>query len=286
MASHSEYFETSLQLEATLSDKKIIEHVAEYWNHRPCNIKHSNLEYGTKEYFDQIEDRKYHVEPHIKQFADFSRWHGKRVLEIGCGIGTDAINFVRAGAIYTGLELSKVSLDVTKKRFEVYNLHPEALLEGNAEELNKIFPVMDNESNQFDLIYSFGVLHHTPQPRRIIENIVKLNLLKKNIGELRIMLYATRSWKAAMIEAGLDQPEAQSGCPIADTYSIEEVYRLLTDFFIIKSIQQDHIFPYIVEKYKNYEYEVQPYFKAMPNSMFKALEKTLGWHLLVTAVRA
>ncbi|CAF3006400.1 unnamed protein product, partial [Rotaria sp. Silwood2] len=219
------------------------------------------------------------------EFADFPKWRGKRVLEIGCGIGTDAINFVRAGAIYTGLELSKVSLDVTKKRFAVYNLQPEALLEGNAEELDKIFPIMNDTSKQFDLIYSFGVLHHTPQPRRVIEKIVKLNLLKERTGELRIMVYAARSWKAAMIEAGLDQPEAQNGCPIAYTYTNELVQKLMGDLFNVKSIEQDHIFPYVVEKYKNYEYEVQPYFKAMPSNMFKSLEKTLGWHLLVIAQR-
>jgi hypothetical protein len=119
----------------------------------------------------------------------------------------------------------------------------------------------------------------------VIEQIAKLNLLKQKIGELRIMVYAARSWKAAMIEAGLDQPEAQDGCPIAYTYTNESVHKLMADLFNIKSIQQDHIFPYIVEKYKNYEYELQPYFKAMPNDVFNALEKTLGWHLLIIATK-
>jgi SAM-dependent methyltransferase len=269
----------------TISEDRTIENVAEFWDHRPCNIKHSKSECGTKQYFDEVEIRKYYVEPHIKKFADFAKWHGKRVLEIGCGIGTDAINFVRAGAIYTGLELSKISLEITKKRFSVYGLQPEALLEGNAEELDKIFTIITDLSKQFDLIYSFGVIHHTPQPRYVIEQIAKLNLLKQKIGELRIMVYAARSWKAAMIEAGLDQPEAQDGCPIAYTYTNESVHKLMADLFNIKSIQQDHIFPYIVEKYKNYEYELQPYFKAMPNDVFNALEKTLGWHLLIIATK-
>ncbi|CAF3339611.1 unnamed protein product [Rotaria sp. Silwood1] len=220
MARASDNQRNQLELGATMSEDTTIENVAEYWNRQPCNIKHSNSEFGTKKYFDEIENRKYYVEPHIKKFADFAQWRDKRVLEIGCGIGTDAVNFVRAGALYTGIELSKVSLDVTKKRFAVYNLQPEALLEGNAEELDKIFPVITNPSKQFDLIYSFGVLHHTPQPRRVIEKIVELNLLKEETGELRIMVYATRSWIAAMIEAGFDQPEAQSNCPIAEKLHI------------------------------------------------------------------
>jgi SAM-dependent methyltransferase len=285
MSSASNNETNLIPLGNTVSEHQTIENVTEYWNRRPCNIKHSKSEYGTKQYFDEVEARKYYVEPHIKKFADFARWRDKRVLEIGCGIGTDAINFVRAGAAYTGLELSAESLDVTKKRFAVYGLQPEALLEGNAEELDKIFTCITDQSKQFDLIYSFGVIHHTPQPRRVIEQIATLNLLKHKTGELRIMVYAARSWKAAMIEAGLDQPEAQYGCPIAYTYTNESVHKLMLDLFNINSIEQDHIFPYVIEKYKNYEYELQPYFKVMPSNIFDALKKTLGWHLLVIATR-
>src|SRR5713226_1356279 len=96
--------------------------VRDFWNRRPCNIRHSTKPVGTKEYFDEVEKRKYFVEPHIPAFAQFERWRGKRVLEIGCGIGTDAVNFARAGALYTGVELSQTSLELTKKRFEVFGL--------------------------------------------------------------------------------------------------------------------------------------------------------------------
>ena len=99
--------------------------VASYWDRRPCNIRHSTREIGTREYFDEVEARKYFVEPHIPGFAQFERWRDKRVLEIGCGIGTDAVNFVRAGADYTGVELSEVSLDLARRRFEIFGLHGE-----------------------------------------------------------------------------------------------------------------------------------------------------------------
>src|SRR5437879_4912272 len=136
--------------------------VRDYWNTRPCNIRHSRAPVGTREYFDEVEQRKYSVEPHIPGFAEFAKWRGKRVLEIGCGIGTDAVNFARAGADYTAIEYSEKSLELTRKRFEVYGLHGK-FYHGDAQQLERLLP-----RQTFDLIYSFGVIHHTPDPARVI----------------------------------------------------------------------------------------------------------------------
>lgn len=251
-----------------------IDEVQSYWDRRPCNIRHSTQPVGTKEYFDEVEARKYFVEPHIPGFAEFDLWKGKKVLEIGCGLGTDATNFARAGADYTAVELSSESLKLARKRFEVFGLKG-TFHHGNAEQVASLVG-----GELFDLVYSFGVIHHTPNPRAVIEEARKL---VKQDGELRIMLYAEPSWKAIMIEAGFDQPEAQSGCPIAFTYSEQGVRDLLAGCFEVTEMHQDHIFPYVIEKYVRYEYEPQPWFKAMPEGMFRALEKRLGWHMLITA---
>jgi hypothetical protein len=70
-----------------------IEAVESYWNARPCNIRHSQKPLGSREYFDEVEQRKHlvesHIQSHIPKFAQFERWEGKRVLEVGCGIGTN-----------------------------------------------------------------------------------------------------------------------------------------------------------------------------------------------------
>ncbi len=249
--------------------------VADYWNRRPCNIRHSPREVGTREYFDEVEQRKYFVEPHIPGFAQFSRWDRNRVLEIGCGIGTDAVNFARAGAEYTGIELSTVALGLARRRFELFSLQGR-LLQGNAEELSSYVGDV-----AYDLVYSFGVIHHTPSPEAVIREARKVI---SHDGEFRLMLYAKNSWKDAMIEAGLDQPEAQSGCPIAHTYTHQQAIDLIEPLgFKVVSIQQAHIFPYVVEKYVKYEYELQPWFAQMPQKMFATLERRFGWHLLVVA---
>lgn len=253
-----------------------IQQVEDYWDSRPCNIRHSKLEIGTREYFDEVEKRKYFVEPHILRFADFTKYQGKKVLEIGCGIGTDAVNFCRNGAIYTGIELSSESLEICRRRLDVYGLVGN-LKKLNAEDLNS-----DMVGGDFDLVYSFGVIHHAPNPNQIIE---KAKQVLKIGGELKLMVYARNSWKTAMIEGGFDQPEAQHGCPTAYCFTENEMREMLGKSFEIKSIEQDHIFPYSIEEYKNYEYKLLPWFEKMPKALFRQLEASFGWHMLVKAER-
>ena len=250
-----------------------IKDVKKFWDNRPCNIQHSSKELGSLEYFNEVSKKKFYVEPHILDFTKFPQWKNKKVLEIGCGLATVGINFALSGSEYTGVELSNESLALAKKRFNVYGMNGK-FYSGNAEQLSSFVPV-----ETYDLVYSFGVIHHSPHPERIISEIK--NYMNKD-STLKIMLYAKDSWKSYMIDSGLDQPEAQYGCPIANTYTKSEVVDLLKDYDII-SIEQDHIFPYQIKQYKRGEYIKQPWFESMSPKMFRTLEKNLGWHLLITA---
>jgi 2-polyprenyl-3-methyl-5-hydroxy-6-metoxy-1,4-benzoquinol methylase len=264
---------TEIQRKQTMNIPSI-DQVKEFWDSRPCNIRHSDKVIGTKEYFDDVENKKLFVEPNIISFSEFSKWQDKSVLEIGCGMGTAAINFVRSGADYTGVELSDESLKLAKQRFNVYGYNG-TFYSVNAEELSTVVP-----AKKYDLVYSWGVIHHSPNPGKIV-NEAK-NYLKDD-GVLKIMVYAKNSWKNCMIEAGLDQPEAQFGCPIAYTYTHDEIISLLGDDMEVVELTQDHIFPYQIEPYKINEFIKQPWFESMPDHMFKVLEKNLGWHLMITA---
>jgi len=251
-----------------------IDQVKDYWNSRPCNLRHSASPVGTKEYFNEVEARRYANEPHNYTFPDFDRWKGKRVLEIGCGIGTDAVNFARAGAIYTGIDLSAESVELAKQRFEVFGLNGDIFV-ANAEELVDVF----DPHEKFDLVYSFGVIHHAPRPERVVAHLPKLLV---EGGECRVMLYAKNSWKNILIEADWDQPEAQDNCPQAVTYTKQEARELFKDFDNVH-VDQDFIFPWNIDHYIKYEYVKQHWFEAMPEELFKIMEKSLGWHLMITA---
>jgi len=263
-----------------------IDQVRAYWSRRPCNIRHSTKPVGTREYFDEVEARKYFVEPHIPAFADFAHWRGKKVLEIGCGIGTDSINFARAGADITVVDLSGESLELCKKRFEVFGLKAN-FYEGNAEHLSDFVPL-----ERYDLIYSFGVIHHTPHPERVME---QLKRYCKPDTELRLMLYTKWSWKVLWIIIGYGRgaiwrsdelvrrySEAQEGSPVTFYYSFRGVRWLLSDYDVV-DIHKDHIFPYQIDKYVKYEYQWVWYFRWLPMPAFRWLERRTGWHTMITA---
>lgn len=273
--------------------------VAEYWNKRPCNLKHSSEPVGTRTYFDEVEARKYFVEPHIPQFAEFSQWKDKNVLEIGCGLGTDAVNFIRAGARYSGVDISSESVALARKRLEVYGLSTQGKMGvGDAEQLSTEIQRLWGSSpeERFDLVYSFGVIHHTPHPRRVIEQI---KLVLKPQGTLKIMLYSKISFKLFWImkETGQwnlsDQvrdplvahnSEAQTGCPVTYTYTFDEVRELLGPDFEVENIYKDHIFKYDLDHYNAHTgYHLDGIWRDVSPETIRAFEKELGWHTMCTA---
>jgi len=267
-----------------------IEDVKRYWDNRPCNIRHSPLPVGTREYFDQVEARKYFVEPHIPGFAQFERWKAKRVLEIGCGIGTDTINFARAGAEVVACDISTESINIARQRAEVFGLSEKiTFVNTDAEQMREV-----PDGLPFDLVYSFGVIHHTPHPQLVLEGARR----RMRAGStLKIMVYNRRSWKVAGMVLGrgkgqfwradeliAEQSEAQTGCPVTFTYTRHSVRDLVEPAgFRVDEVGIDHIFPYRVKQYVQYRYKKQFPFQVMPTAMTRWLEARIGWHLLVDA---
>ena len=217
--------------------------IKKYWDNQPCNINHSKKKFLSKEYFNEVRKKRFFVEPHILDFADFKSFKNKKVLEIGCGIGTDGVEFIKHGANYTGVELSENSLNIFKKRIKILKLsHLKSnLILSSAENLKNV-PKLN-----FDLIYSFGVIHHTPNMRKAFNEIYKISNKKTKI---KIMLYAKNSYKNYMLDLTNYRYEAQKGCPVVYKVDKNDLYKLINNKFKIIELKQDFIFPYQIKPYK------------------------------------
>ena len=164
---------------------KLTEQVRSYWEDTPCGTGSEivgELQSGSREWFERVEEYRYSVEPFIHSIAQFTRHRGKRLLEVGVGAGTDHLQWARAGAECHGVDLTDAAIETTRARLALYGL-TSRLQRVNAETL----PYADS---YFDLVYSWGVIHHAEAPDRIVEEIRRV--LKP--GGLFIgMLYGRRS---------------------------------------------------------------------------------------------
>src|SRR5450432_397945 len=145
------------------SNLQLKERVRAFWQANPCGTKFADAEPGSRRFYELVEEHRYEKEWHIRAAADFAGARGLRVLEIGCGLGTDGAQFANGGADYTGVDLTAAAVELARKRFELFNLRGE-FRTADAENLD--FP-----DESFDLVYSHGVLHHTPDTPRAIREV-------------------------------------------------------------------------------------------------------------------
>ncbi len=165
---------------ATAAELK--DRVRRFWDNQPCGIRHGQAEPGTREFYKAVEEHRYAQEFHIPEIAEFAQHRDERVLEIGGGLGTDGRQFARNGAHYFDADLSRNSLTLAREGFRLERL-PGGFTEADAEDL----PFL---SASFDVIYSHGVLHHTPNTERAVGEVFRL--LKPG-GKAIVMLYARES---------------------------------------------------------------------------------------------
>ena len=159
------------------------EQVRAFWQAHPCGTKFTEAELGTRPFYEAVEEHRYRVEWHIPEAAGFDRAGGLRVLEIGCGLGTDGARFARAGAAYTGVDLTEAAVSLARRRFELEGLAGDFRV-ADAERL-------DFADASFDLVYSHGVLHHTPDTAAAVREVHRV--LKPG-GRAVVMLYHRDSY--------------------------------------------------------------------------------------------
>ena len=170
-------------LDSAEVNAQLKERVRAFWQEHPCGTKFANAPEGSRRFFELVEQHRYQKEWHIRAAADFQSCGGLRVLEIGCGLGTDGAQFAQAGADYTGVDLTEAAVELARKRFELFGLQGN-FRTADAEQLD--FP-----GESFDVVYSHGVLHHTPDINSAVREIHRV---LRPAGKAKVMLYHRDSY--------------------------------------------------------------------------------------------
>jgi ubiquinone/menaquinone biosynthesis C-methylase UbiE len=249
-----------------------LEDVRSYWNEYVNDIEVTDLPVGSPEFFEALEKYRYEKIDYLKDYVDFPRYAGKKVLEIGCGVGMDLLQFARAGAEVTARDLTENAVALATKNLAREGLSGD-IQTGNAESLS--FP-----DDTFDVVYSHGVLHHTVDTEKAIAEVRRV--LKPG-GEAIIMLYNRRSWFAFVAWlSGTNVEHKDKDAPIIRMYTTAECRRLFREFQDV-SIRVDR-FPKRTVKFGNIfaklnNYLLVPLFEILPD----AIRRPLGFHIMIRA---
>ena len=166
------------------TEKKDIQN---YWENKSPQTWYTDKDFNQNpiSWFNELSYKRYNVfYEYLLDVAEFEYHKNEKVLEIGVGQGTDIVSYAKHGSIVSGIDLTENAIEVTKKHLEAFNLTSEKMLVADAENL----PFDDN---YYDLVFCFGVLHHTPNTDKGIQEI--LRVLKPG-GKFIVMLYS-RGWK-------------------------------------------------------------------------------------------
>lgn len=266
--------------------------VRKHWELETCGTRYG-MSISRKDYFDEISRARYKLEPYILEFADFQTARCKRILEIGVGAGSDFFNWVNNGAIATGLDFTESAIALTRERFEVNHVsHGKyILLRADAEKL----PFDDNK---FDLVYSWGVLHHTPNTELAFKEAFRV--LKPN-GTLKAMIYHIPSWSGwalwaqhALLKGRLFQSVRQVifahlESPGTKVYTTHETKRMLNDIGFNVNRMVTKLGPgdlLIITPSQKYQHPIfKLIWKLYPRWLIKKTGDRLGLYLLIDAVR-
>jgi ubiquinone/menaquinone biosynthesis C-methylase UbiE len=167
----------------TQSQTALLGDVHDYWNRESCGAGLTDAPKHSRQYFEEIEEYRYLVEPEIFAFAQFTRHSGQKMLEVGVGAGTDFLQWCRAGTQAHGIDLTEEAIANVRERLAIYGQRAEELKVGNAESL----PYPDGT---FDLIYSWGVIHHSPDTEKAFCEIARV---VRQGGTVKLMLYHRHS---------------------------------------------------------------------------------------------
>lgn len=251
-------------------DDPLLEEIRVYWNEHIHDLEIATQPIGSKGFFEELDEYRFEKLRYLPKVVDFSAYSGKKLLEVGCGVGIDLVRFAQGGARTTGIDLAEVSIDLARQNFQQHGL------QGNLRVMNG--ESMTFADNSFDVVYAHGVLQYTAHAEKMVKEIYRV--LRPG-GQAIMMVYNRISWLNAMsriMNVGLEHQDA----PVLNKYSIREYKQLLRPFTSIQIIPER--FP--VETRLHHGLKATLYNKGFVK-LFQILPKSwirpLGWHLMAFA---
>jgi len=247
----------------------MIDAIAAYWNERIHDLDMTAQEVGTLGFFDDLDEYRFDKLRYLPELVDFGGYRDRRLLEVGCGIGTDLVRFLRGGARVTGVDLAERSIELARANVELHGLGGRADLRvANGEALP-----FDDDS--FEVVYGHGVLQYTADARRLVDECRRV--LEPG-GEAIFMVYNRISWLNALSQVmgvGLEHADA----PVLEKYSIPEFRRMLDGFSEARIVPERFPVPSRLHKgVKGALYN--GVFVGTFNAVPRLLVRRFGWHLM------
>jgi SAM-dependent methyltransferase len=241
--------------------------VRDYWNRHIHDLEITRHPVGSPGFFADLD--QYHFEKlhHLLRLVDFDGYRGKRVLEVGCGAGTDLVRFARSGAIVTGVDLSPSAIALARDNFSQQQLQAD-LREADGERL----PFADDS---FDLVYAHGVIQYAASDRAVVDECRRV--LKPG-GEAIFQVYNRVSWLNALSKL-MKVPLEHEDAPVLRKYSASEFRRLLSGFREVRIVGER--FPVKSRLHGGWKGLVfNTFFVGTFNAIPRPLVRRYGWHLL------
>jgi ubiquinone/menaquinone biosynthesis C-methylase UbiE len=243
-----------------------LESVKDFWETHVNNEYYTDEEQASEAYFSEIETQRYRWHYHLRDLFRSLEGRG-RLLEVGSGIGVDSIQLARCGFDVTAVDLTDNAIRVARQ-FARHRGVPIDFRLGNAEQLD--FP-----DESFDAVYSFGVLHHTPD---IEKAVAEVRRVLKPGGTAYVMLYHRDSvvnLAHKLLRLPYESPkDRQDHCPIVHRFSRRGAKRLFRQFSRV-SVRAEYPFTY----------GFGPLGSRTPLWFRRALGRAVGWHLMIRAQR-
>jgi ubiquinone/menaquinone biosynthesis C-methylase UbiE len=246
----------------------LIDEIQRYWDHRIHDLEMTDEPVGTLAFFDDLDEYRFDKLRYLPQLVDFSAFRGQRLLEVGCGIGTDLVRFARGGARVTGVDLAPTAIDLARKNFLLHGVTAEELRVANGEAL----PYGDGE---FDVVYGHGVVQYTADAPQLVR---ECHRVLKPGGTAIFMVYNRVSWLNALSKV-MKVPLEHEDAPVLKKYSIGEFRALLQPFTETRIVAER--FPVKSRLHRGWKgIAFNTLFVGAFNALPRRLVRPLGWHLM------